>query len=189
MNEICVDMQKIYYKEEQRFRQWWTWILLIVLCVVTVIPLWTGLYRQVSAGIPYGDRPAGDAELAAITTFVTLLMGGILWLFSAMKLQVEISDNGLRFRYPPLVRKWREIGKDEIVRYEVGKYNPVVDYGGWGIRIGFLKRKKAYNVSGNLGLHLSLISGRTILLGTRRPQAVAAAMEKLIAGGTHPIHP
>ncbi len=32
-------------------------------------------------------------------------------------------------------------------------------------------------------------SGRTILLGTRRPQAVAAAMEKLMAGGTHPIHP
>lgn len=182
-------MQKIYYKEEQRFSQWWTWVVLTVLFAVTVIPLWIGLYRQVSAGIPYGDRPAGNGELAAITMFVTLLIGGILWLFSAIRLQVEIRDNGLRFRYPPLIRKWREIGKSEIVHYEVGKYNPIIDYGGWGIRISILKRKKAYNVSGNLGLRLTLRGGKSILLGTRRPQAVAAAMEKLMAGGTHPIHP
>jgi hypothetical protein len=181
-------MQKIYFKEEQRLRKWWTWIMLTTLFAVTVIPLWAGLYRQVYAGIPYGDRPAGNGELATITIFVTLLMGGILWLFSAIKLQVEIRDNGLRFRYPPLVRKWREIVKSEILHYEVGKYNPIVEYGGWGIRISFLKKKKAYNISGNLGLRLTLSDGKTILLGTRRHQAVDAAMEKLMAGNPHPIH-
>jgi len=184
-----MDMHKIYYKEEQRFRQWWTWGMLTALFAMTVIPLWAGLYRQVSAGIPFGDRPAGNGELAAITIFVTLLMGAILWLFSAMKLQVELNDDGVRFRYPPLVRRWRGIGKSEIVYYKVGKYNPIVDYGGWGIRISILKRKKAYNVSGNIGLRLTLRNGKTILLGTRRPQAVAAAMEKLMAGSLHFIHP
>jgi hypothetical protein len=183
------EMEKIYYKEEQCFRQWWIWLLLIGAFAVAVVPLWVGLYRQVSAGISFGDRPAGNGELAAIAIFVTLLMGAIVWLFSAIKLQVEIRDSSLRFRYIPLVRKWREIGKGKILHYEVGKYKPVVDYGGWGIRISFLKKRKAFNISGNLGLRLNLSDGRTILLGTRRPQAVAAAMEKMMDGNAHPVKP
>jgi hypothetical protein len=71
----------------------------------------------------------------------------------------------------------------------MGKYNPVVDDGGWGIRISLLKKRKAFNISGNLGLRLNLSDGRTILLGTRRPQAVAAAMEKMMDGNAHPVKP
>ena len=114
-----------------------------------------------------------------IASLVTLLMTGILMLFKSICLQVEINENGVRFRYPPLVRKWRRIDRTEIDRYEVGKYRPVTHYGGWGIRQGSRKYGKAYNVTGNIGLKLFLKNGKMILLGSQRAQALAYAMEKL----------
>ena len=75
----------------------------------------------------------------------TVIMGGIIVLFLKMRLKLEIRQDGLWFSYPPLLRKIQHIKKDEIVRFEVRKYNPVFEYGGWGMK-GSTKNK-AYNVS------------------------------------------
>ena len=49
------------------------------------------------------------------------------------------------------------------------------DYGGWGIRRG--RRGWAYNVSGNRGVLLQLENEKTLLIGSQRPDELAAAIE------------
>jgi len=173
-------MDKILFREEQRFSQRWIWFLLLAAFAVAVVPLWYGLICQVTTGQPWGDKPASNGVLALIASLVTLLMTGILLLFKSIRLQIEIRGNDIRFRYLPLVRKWRSIAITEIERYEVGKYRPVAQYGGWGIRQGSRKYGKAYNITGNIGLKLFLKNGKIILLGSQRAQALSYAMEKLM---------
>ncbi len=175
-------MDKILFKEEQRFTQWWLWLLLIFSFAVAVVPLWYGLFRQVSTGVPWGDNPASNSGLLLIAIFTTLLMGGIILLFSFSKLQLEVREDGVHFRFPPFIWKWRKVSRDEIERYTVGKYNPIGEYGGYGVRTSYGKYGKAYNVSGNLGLRLTLRNGKVVLFGTQRKQALEYAMQKLMTG-------
>jgi hypothetical protein len=50
----------------------------------------------------------------------------------------------------------------DINRCEVRTYRPIREYGGWGIRYG--RNGKAYNVSGDRGVQLEFIKGRTYAL-------------------------
>jgi len=72
----------------------------------------------------------------------------------------------LHISFFPFHFRDQQIGWEEIERYEVVKYSPLLEFGGWGIR--FNRRGKAFNVSGNKGLRLYLKSGRIILIGTQR---------------------
>jgi hypothetical protein len=180
-------MEKILFKEEQRFNQWWLWLIMILSFAASVIPIWYGFYQQVTTGVPWGDNPASNTGLAMIGIFTTLLMGGLLFLFRTTCLHVEIRESGIYFRFPPLARKWRIVSKDEIEKYTVGKYNPIGEYGGWGARKSFGKYGKAYNVSGNLGLRLYMKNGKVLLLGTRRTQAIAFAMQKMMSDRVQPL--
>jgi hypothetical protein len=53
-------------------------------------------------------------------------------------------------------------------------YSPVLEFGGWGIRVG--GGGMAYNVSGNEGVQLVLKSGRRVLIGTRQPDVLMSAL-------------
>lgn len=100
----------------------------------------------------------------------------------ASRLNTEITEDAISFRFRPFYRSGKVIHRDEIASFKVGTYNPILEYGGWGIRQGWQKKKVAYNVSGKEGLTLTLKNGKSILIGTRRVQAITAAMEKMMRG-------
>jgi hypothetical protein len=175
-------MEKILFKEEQKFDQWWFWLLMLAASGIAVGPIWYGLFSQVTTGQSWGDEPTSNGVLALTASLTTLLMAGILLLFKTMRLQVEITGSVIRFRFPPLVRKWRNIAKAEIERYEIGKYRPVAHYGGWGIRRKLGRQGWAYSMKGNFALKLFLKNGKTILLGSQREQALSYAMGKMMTG-------
>jgi hypothetical protein len=174
-------MEKILFKEEQRFNQWWLWLIMIFSFAAGVIPIWYGFYQQVSSGKPWGDNPTSNAMLLMIAIFTTLLMSGILIILKTSRLLVEIRNDGIHFRFFPFFLKWRKISKEEINNYTVGKYNPIGEYGGYGVRKSYGKYGRAYNVSGNLGLRLYLKNGKVVLFGIQRTQAVSAAMQKMMS--------
>ena len=74
-------MKKLLFKEEQKFNQWWLWVILVGAFAVSVVPLWYGLLSQLTTGEPWGDNPASDVILAVTTGAITLLMGGVVILF------------------------------------------------------------------------------------------------------------
>ncbi|GAP69344.1 hypothetical protein BA6E_11015 [Bacteroidales bacterium 6E] len=175
-------MNRIYFKEEQRFTQWWVWLLLLFATAVSVGPLWYGVYSQLSTGIPWGDNPTSDDMLVVIAIVMTLFMATVVILFRIQKLELVVSDQDVSFRFLPFIRKWIRITPGEIKSWEVITYNPIRTYGGRGIKRRN-KNDRAYNVSGNLGLRIHLVNGKMILIGTQRRDALIHAMAKMAGQG------
>jgi len=171
-------VEKILFTEEQRFTQRWLWLLLIGSTLIAVIPTIFGIYSQEILGEPWGNNPTNTGTLYLILFFELVVMGGIILLIYKIRLKVEIKTDGLWFSFPPLLRKWRCIKREEIESFEVRTYRPVAEYGGWGIKGS--SRNKAYNISGNVGLQLLLKNGRKVLFGTQESQAVEYAMRKMM---------
>ena len=67
---------------------------------------------------------------------------------------------------------------DTIKSYEIRKYRPIREYGGWGIR--FNRHGKAYTVKGTLGLQMELTNGEKILIGTENPDKLLMVLNKSI---------
>jgi hypothetical protein len=169
---------KVLFSEEQRFTQGWLWLLIIGATLISIIPTLYGIYSQEILGEPWGNNPTSTEMLLLILFFEVVLMGGIILLIYKMRLKVEIRTDGFWFSFPPLVRKWRYIKKEEISSFEIRTYRPVAEYGGWGIKGN--NRNKAYNISGNVGLQLLLENGRKVLFGTQKGQAIENAMRKMM---------
>jgi len=174
----------VYFSEVQPFTgSPMKWIFPLVF-LVSVGPLAYGLYQQLVLGNPWGDNPSSDTVLLFIFVFVFGLMTLLGMVFFKSRLEVTIDAGGIHYRFPVLIRKWRTIKKESIARYEVRKYSPLWEYGGWGYRSMRSRRRRrngiAYNVSGKIGLQLYFVNGTKMLIGTRRPAAVERAMKKLM---------
>jgi len=86
-------------------------------------------------------------------------------------LSVEINSDGISYQWFPLQFSKRKIAWAEIQKAYIRHYDPLLEYGGWGIK-GWKKSNKAINIAGKIGLQLELINGNRLLIGT--------AQEKLL---------
>jgi hypothetical protein len=168
---IVLNMSSILFTEKQRFTQWWFW--LILLCVNSLFLY--GVYHQVIKRKPFGDQPASDLVLIMITTFIFLLTIS----FYIFRLQTQIRTDGVYVRPFPFIRKFRCYRWEEISKSFVREYSPLLEYGGWGFRLGIFGQGRAYNVSGNMGLQLEFTNGKKLLIGTQKPEAMTAALQQL----------
>lgn len=170
-------MNKVLFKEEQQFRQWWWIVLVLGATIPAMVMSIYALYQQTVRGIQVGDSSAPNGVLIIVLIFLCIM----LWGYFSLKLEVWIDQDGIYYRFFPLIRKNKLISKAEIERFEIRKYNPIIDYGGWGVRYGFGRKwQRAYNVSGNIGLQLYLTDGKKVLFGTQRSQAILYAMDEMM---------
>jgi len=153
------------FEETQRFKQVWIWITIIFVGLIPIGIFGIGLYQQVIRRHPFGNHPMSDNGLIISFFLIVVLFLFLLLLFGSLRLITVINETGISFRFFPFHLKYHLIHWDEIEKYEVVKYNPIRDYGGWGIRCG--KKGKAYNVSGDKGLELILKNGKRLLIGTQ----------------------
>ena len=165
-------MSRIYFKEEQKFRQIWIWMLLLALSGIWI---WQ-LVQQVFMGKPFGNNPTSD--LGVILTGLFPLLAIIL--FRLLTLETIINEEGIHYRFRPFQRKPKIIKAEDVLHFEVKKYSPLKDYGGWGIRLGSFNKGKAYNVSGNMGVLFEFKNGKKFLLGTQKPSDIRSALERLM---------
>jgi len=177
---INSEMNKVLFKEEQQFRQWW-YILMILASIVPVMVMCIyTLYMQIVKNVQIGDFPPPNAVLVLI--FIALCIS--LWVIFSLKLEVWIDQDGIHYHFFPLIFKNQLIARSEIQRYEMRKYSAVMNYGGRGLRRGFGRKwGKALSVSGNIGLQLYLTNGKKVLFGTQRSQAIMYAMDEMMKSG------
>ncbi len=161
-----------FFREEQRFRQPWLWLIV----VGTAGMAWYGAATQLLMGRPFGDRPAADGLLLIIW----LAFGvGLPLFFRALRLVTVVDAAGVHYRFVPFHLAARVLARGYIAGYEARTYKPLREYGGWGIRSG--RGGDAYNVSGDRGVQFVLAGGKRILLGTQRPAEFVAALDKVFA--------
>lgn len=87
-------MSKVYFKEIQKFSQWWLWLLLL----------------SIGALLFY----ARAANLGALILIVISL------LFLSMRLITEVNAQGIKYRFFPFVNRaysWNEIAAARLVDY------------------------------------------------------------------------
>lgn len=161
---------KILYQETQRFKS--KWIYLFILGLFALF-LW-GIIQQIFYKIPWGNNPTSDFGLIMFS----LIPFGLFLLFFLAKLEVKITKKELFYQFKPFHFNQKKINWETVAKAEVVKYNPLKDYSGWGIKIG--RKGKAYNVSGNLGLELTIKNQtRKILFGTLKPEELKKIIEEL----------
>jgi len=156
-----------FYREVQRFRQPWLWLLI---AAVSGVSIWS-FVQQIIMDKPFGQNPAPDVGVVIIAVIFGLAFPS---LFYAINLTTEVRSDGLYVRFFPFHLKFRRIAAESLTRYEVQTYRPIRDYGGWGIRYG--RGGKAYNVSGNCGVMLELSDGGRLLIGSQKPEELANAI-------------
>lgn len=91
------------------------------------------------------------------------------------RLETTVTRTALTLHFRPLQR--RQLPAADIVHGEVRTFRPVKEYGGWGIR-GW-GDDRAYTVRGNRGVQLTLTDGQRVLVGSQRPEELAAALYRM----------
>lgn len=137
-------------------------------------------YQQLYLGKPYGDEPMSNNGLIWSSIISFIVMSAVFILLLNGSLVTEIWTDGIRYKFSPLIRKMRHIPLAEIAEVEVAKYRPIVEFGGWGWRKRLLSRKTAYNVSGRIGVRVTLKKGSQILFGTHQQDEMKRAVEKML---------
>ncbi|HEY8861710.1 MAG TPA: hypothetical protein VIN37_06455 [Candidatus Limnocylindria bacterium] len=149
-----------YFREEQRFRESWLWL---VIAVPMAFAVWALL---VTPGAPI------SAAIAVVGVTIAVAV-----LFGFAYLETTVTGDAVIVKFHGL---WptRRIKLDDISEYEPMHYT-MWDSGGWGVHFGLAGL--TYNVSGNEGVHFRLKSGSQVLIGTQRPAELASAIAKAMA--------
>lgn len=161
----------VLFEEMQHLRQFWLWALLLGLAAV----FWAGFIVQVILGKPLGNKPVSNVGLVLLVLLVGL---GLPLFFRYLRLHVWLLPDRLCLQFRPFHPKPIEIFLREIKETECVTYNPIADYGGWGIRWG--RKGKAYNAHGSAGVKLHFYQRRPLLIGSQKPEQLREALENAI---------
>ena len=180
MSDQAGGNEEILFKEEQRFRQLWLFLLLLGILVLSVVFIIASSYVQLYQGRPFGDKPMGDTGLI-ITNIGVLVFGvGLPVMVLGMKLETTVYRDRLNLRFWPFFN--RNYHHDNTASCEAQTYRPILDFGGWGLRYSLKHKHWAYNVRGNRGVILQFTNGKKLLVGSQKADEFAAALSKAKKG-------
>jgi heme/copper-type cytochrome/quinol oxidase subunit 4 len=149
------------FKEEQRFNQ--TWII-VLMVISTIMPLAILLHTHI-------NNPESFSVLEFVIAILIIILASSMIFF--LKMNTRIDDKGIHYKFFPFHLKYKLIKWEEISEAYVRQYDAITEYGGWGLKGGALWKKsngKAINVSGDIGIQLTLKNGKKLLLGTQKSE-------------------
>jgi len=153
------------FEEEQKFLHLWLHILLIISFTVLIV--------VASKEYVESNSHNNDSLIGLIVVIGTMMLA--YGLILSFKLKTRIDEKGIHYRFIPFHLSIKFIAWEELVNAYVRKYDPIPEFGGWGMKGRLLKRKSkgvAFNVKGNIGLQLELQNGKKILIGTQKEEEV-----------------
>ena len=159
---------EILFTERQNFRQWWIWLILILINGIFIF----GIIKQVIGGEQFGDNPVSNFSL-----FIGFGMAVLFTLFFiSLRLDTVIKKDGIYVRFFPFHLKFKRYAWETLAKLSVREYSPIKEYGGWGLRFSLFGKGTAFNVSGNKGMQLEFTSGKKLLIGTNSPEQLSALL-------------
>ena len=158
--------QIVHFREVQYMRHVW-WVMLLVLGIAAL--MWWGFVQQIIFGVPWGNNPSPDWMMWLLWLIVGI---GLPLAFYWMRLIVEVLDDRIFIHYVPLLKSDIPLAEIEVV--EARTYQPIREFGGWGIRRR--SGRRAYNVSGDQGVEVTLQDGRKIMIGSQKAEELALAI-------------
>ena len=163
---------KVLFKETQRFNLFWPAIVLIPLLILFSYRVFIGVSTGFNVSLSHW------AEIGFLVLIVLIL----ITVFSA-QMETTITEKTVSVKFFPFLVTSKNIHWEEVESAFVREYNPVSEYGGWGIpflkvsTVRGLGSNRALNVRGNQGLQLLLKDGSRLLIGTQRPEELQKLYE------------
>ena len=151
------------YSETQRFRQLWIWALVTVPAIITISSMTWAIFNTYSNSI-----------LILTTFFCSIFLSSIVYLVYIASLDTKTTADGVYIKFRPFHHKWIQFPFESIQGATSFKYNPIRDYGGYGIRYG--SKGKAYNVNGNKGVLIKFSEGNPLLIGSQKYLELSAVI-------------
>lgn len=156
------------FHEIQHPGSWWLWAI----GIGVGIPLFVG--AAVLWRVARRSESRGLRAVLLVCAACTFSSGVAPTAFIAMLgMTTDVGDAGLRVTISPFLLE-DTIGFDAITSVQVRRYDPIREYGGWGIRVG--RRGRAYNMTGDRGVQLELRDAPPLLVGSQRPEELAEAI-------------
>src|SRR5436190_18390581 len=113
-------MSRAYFEEVQSLRQnRWIWIVIITTILMTLLPLFDGIYWQIIKGEPWGEKPISNNGLIALFIFMIAISAFVTWILLSTKLETRINEEGLHYKFFPAKPKWVLVSKEEISSFEM----------------------------------------------------------------------
>ncbi|MEM7446105.1 MAG: hypothetical protein AAF414_22485 [Pseudomonadota bacterium] len=111
----------------------------------------------------------GPGWLVAIVACIYL---AFIW---SLVLTTTVEADHVDIRFRPFMH--RRIGKAEIEDIGLETFQPIRDWGGWGVRMRGADR--AYTMSGNRAVALTLSDGNKVLIGSPCPEILLDALARM----------
>lgn len=167
----------MYPRSEPVYKEWspWPGWILVMFWGTMFLSLF---FVSVAGGEAGDDRVVGTVILLSTAAAVQLLLAGLTVRLFRDEMVVGLGSLGL-------IRK--RIAYTDIVRTESVRYNPLREFGGWGIRWG-KDGKRAWTARGDHAVVLHLRDGTRLYVGSDTPGRLeerirAVAGTRLGAGG------
>ena len=116
---------EILFEERQWFQVWWLWLIVLG----TAMLIWYGWISQILLGRPFGQRPAPDSAIWVL--WITFGIALPAFFFFGSQDTVVARD---RITIRSMFLYKRRIDIKNIDTAETRRYDPLREYGGWGIR-------------------------------------------------------
>jgi hypothetical protein len=158
-----LDYSRVLFSERQRPRGPAAWIMMGCLTGLTV------------AAVLAAALGPGGADLHGFLV-ITTIVATVCAMFVTMRLTVTVTSHDLRIGFFPFFSK--RVAVHEIVEVEVQEYRPFREFGGWGVRWSLRDSTTCYTMSGTRGVRIITKSGKKYLIGSAKPDALAAAIDR-----------
>jgi hypothetical protein len=167
---------KVLFKEKERI----SLVSLAVLLPIFIL-LAINLYRLSNNQLPFVDNLVNNPGLSCL-----LVLVGLLVLVSILvKLETSITSSGITVSFFPVLLKPRTILWTDVESVFVREYNPLQEFGGWGLfRVNLpvqrgLGNNRAINLKGNKGLQLVMKDGNRLLIGTQKVEELERVLKEI----------
>ncbi|MGI8891848.1 MAG: hypothetical protein ACR2GN_00170 [Bacteroidia bacterium] len=164
------------YREVQKFTSRILWFFLILLLLLFIGIIAFTIYNDYISSNNSGRSTFISDYLIMILSLLIII--GITYLFSIMKLEIIIDDKHLFFEYKPFLK--RKFPLIDIIGFAERKFRPLIEFRGWGIRYSLFGHGMAYTIKGNTGVQFLTRSGKKFLLGTQKPGEIIYYLNKFI---------
>lgn len=139
----------------------------IVIVVVPALLQYSGHWLQKASSTAIWTGPAAAALIVVF--------------FVSLRLDTRLDAAGIHYRLTPLQLKWQHRPWTEVSHAYIRTYDPLTEYGGWGIK--GVAANRAYNVAGAEGLQLVLTNGKRLLIGTQHPDEIRYFIAQMAVAG------
>jgi len=168
-------MNEQIFVETQKFKQVWIWVLVAVVMGGTLLFLWHGVYQQLYLGRTFGDHPSPNGALVIGVVFETVMCIVIASILGSIKLVVEAGPDRIKIRFFPF--KTLEISLGNIREFQVRDYEPLKEFGGWGMLRSWDGKTKAFSMSGRRGVEVFLLDGNRVMIGSQRSEELGEVLK------------